>query len=46
LAIDAVARKAYAFDIEGWGSSFFNTPTAIFSFELVPATQPAEILTP
>lgn len=46
LTIDAVARKAYVFDIEGWGSSFFNTPTAIFSFELVPATQPAEILTP
>jgi hypothetical protein len=46
LAIDAGARRAYAFDIEGWGSSFFNTPTTIFSFELVPATQPAEILTP
>lgn len=46
LAIDAVARKAYAFDIEGWGSSFFNTPTGIFRFELVPATQPVEILTP
>jgi hypothetical protein len=46
LSIDAVAHKAYAFDIEGWGSSFFNTPTAIFSFDLVPATQPAEILTP
>lgn len=45
LAIDAVARKAYAFDILGWGGSFdSNTPTAIFGFDLVPASQTPAIL--
>jgi len=46
LAIDRVTRSAYAFDVKGWGASFDGTPTAVFRFDLVPASQAPEILSP
>ena len=46
LAIDRVTRAAYAFDVKGWGASFDGTPTAVFRFDLVPASQAPEILAP
>jgi hypothetical protein len=46
LAIDRATRTLYAVDVEGWGSSFSGTPAVVFSFELVPASQVQEILSP
>lgn len=45
LAIDRATRTLYALDVEGWGSSF-GTPAAVFRFDLVPASQLPQILSP
>jgi hypothetical protein len=46
LALDPATRTLYAYDIEGWGSSFGTHPTGIWAFALVPAAQSAEMLSP
>lgn len=46
LALDPNARKLYAFEIVGWQSVFPDAPSGIYTFDLVPATQSPEVLSP
>jgi hypothetical protein len=46
VAVDPNARRLYAFEIAGWTSASPDWPTSVFSFDLVPATQTPEVLSP
>ncbi|HEV8380312.1 MAG TPA: hypothetical protein VGQ29_01925 [Gemmatimonadales bacterium] len=46
LAIDSSARKLCALEIAGWGLFFSTIPAGIYTFDLVPTTQAAQVLSP
>jgi hypothetical protein len=46
LAIAASTRRLYVLEIANWGMDFGPTPSGIYTFELVPATQTPLTLSP